>query len=571
MTSDAGASNDSSEYDSSSDVTSLEFAIFRNCVDFFIIVCTLFGNILIISSIWRVKKLRQVFSSVLVMNLAFCDVLLVLFSIPADMVESHTVSYPFSRFGCKLISPVATYYVNCIAITLTLISVERYLIIRYNLKFGSGMRRKVIVVIIIHLVALSIVIPYIMNQDIRLDDNGEMSCEEIWENETSKMYTIILFLVQFAIPLPVLFILYTLSWRTIQKRNLKTIRVLGSTKKRKIPACSSCCGKVETPNCRHRKRLNSKLSITSEVSIARQKQTKYYLKMFTFVVILFTVCMMPNQITWFYLAFKPRPLNKYVEMSFYWLTYANGVLNPWIYAGFNPYFKRAYRNFVKRFLSVCFKEEIRTLQGKRLETMIFHQNNSLPTTPKPPHERKTDMTTSGENYLWNTPWSIADNHNTSLSTIADKPVSNRKDYMTSSGENFLWNTPWSIADNQLNSSLLTISDSSLNAFFDEPEVKPEKSRNSYSISAAILSPYAMVFDDHPQTERNSKLYDQTLNNSPVTTTKTTTCGREIIEEGVEESPLSNTPPLMSFSDDTLTENLKQLSFKDFDQLSETHC
>lgn len=507
----------------------VEFTVFRNCVDLLIIACTLFGNVLIISSIGRVRKLRRVFSSVLVMNLAFCDILLVFFSIPGDIIESHAASYPFNRIGCKLISPIATYYVNTIAITLTLISIERYLAIRFNFKFRGGTRKKVTIVMIIHLVALVIVIPYMTNIDILKSKDGGLSCGERWSAETKKMYTIVLFLVQFGIPLPIIFILYTLSWRTIQKRNSKTIRVLTNINKRSMPTCSQCCyhNKSELPTCGHRKRLNSKLTVTSEVSIARQKQTKYYLKMFTAVVILFTVCMMPNQITWFYLAFKPRPLNPYIEVFFYWLTYANGVLNPWIYAGFNPYFKQAYRNFVKKFLSPCFKEEL-TMKGKRLDTMIFHQNNSAST---PSDLSRGPELKSGNEFLWNTPWNTADkrpNYKSSLSSLSD------------------------------------LDDDMINVYFDVPEnchkpkMRSGPHKTSRVVSAAILSSYDMVLD-YVQLKRASS--------NQLIKTKRTGKYSDNKEEEWSPSWLLNTHSL----DERLTEHLQNLTFNDFDELSETLC
>lgn len=82
----------------------------------------------------------------------------------------------------------------------------------------------------------------------------------------------------------------------------------------------------------------------SVASIKRLKQTRRTLKMFSCVVAVFAVCMLPNQITWIWVAFKGVHLNHVTTTIFYFLTYTNSVLNPWIYGAVNPTFRKAYRS-----------------------------------------------------------------------------------------------------------------------------------------------------------------------------------------------------------------------------------
>ena len=78
-------------------------------------------------------------------------------------------------------------------------------------------------------------------------------------------------------------------------------------------------------------------------SIKRMKQTRRTLRMFTCVVVVFAVCILPNQITWIWMAFNGAHLNHVLYTVFYFLTYTNSVLNPWIYGAVNPSFRKAYR------------------------------------------------------------------------------------------------------------------------------------------------------------------------------------------------------------------------------------
>lgn len=78
-------------------------------------------------------------------------------------------------------------------------------------------------------------------------------------------------------------------------------------------------------------------------SVKRMKQTQRTLRMFTCVVVVFAVCMLPNQITWIWMAFNGAHLNHVIYTVFYFLTYTNSVINPWIYGVVNPSFRNAYR------------------------------------------------------------------------------------------------------------------------------------------------------------------------------------------------------------------------------------
>jgi len=394
------------------------FTVARLIVDTFILVFSLFGNILIVISVWKMAKLRKVFTSVLIIQLAICDIFLVSIGITPHMFYIYDYStYNHGALGCKLLSPLATYQMNAISLIMVLISIERYITIKYNVRSSAGTFKKVSVTVFVHLFALGTVLPYIMTSSLVSYPNGTKQCLESWGTEAAMNYTIFLFLVQIGIPLPVMAVLYLLSWRTIQKRNAKTIKFMDNINVKAAPNLLKylCCVKFNLSfrQCRdNRKELKRRLSIASEVSLVRRKQTKYYLNMFTAVVLLFTLCMLPNQITWFYLTFEPKPLNKYVSIVFLWLTYSNAVLNPWIYAGCNPFFKRAYRNVIKKCVSV-FKRESKKQQPRisyrmkrmRTQTTVVHHDFG-----EMVHEIKTDYTGNGggNEYLWITPWYTQD-------------------------------------------------------------------------------------------------------------------------------------------------------------------
>ena len=412
------------------------FTTIRLIVDLSILLFSLFGNILIILSIWKMAKLRNRFTGVLIVNLAVCDILLVLFGLlPEIMVVYDSEKTPSNLIYCKLVNPLATCQVNAISAILVVISIERYVTIKYNKRPVNGLFQQSIATVFINLYAVATVMPYI--KTLNLSDS--LKCVETWSLTARKNYTIILFLIQIGVPLPVMITLYLLSWRIIRNRNTRTINVMNNNiphpllKRRKSMRYSFLKLTASAPRNENRK--------CSEASTARQKQTKYYLNMFTRVLVLFTLCMLPNQITWFYIEFEPKPLNLYVETIFYWLTFANAVLNPWIYAGYNPLFKRTYKCFMYNIFAscgfVCFDHKDADDDEKKKPGLVKRILRCMRDTETSSSEtlissslEKAKLTTQSKDEFIGIGEKMCDTQQTEINTD------------TQCKSNFLWITPW---------------------------------------------------------------------------------------------------------------------------------
>ena len=98
-----------------------------------------------------------------------------------------------------------------------------------------------------------------------------------------------------------------------------------------------------------RRRISAALTSSSSdnmcmASMKRMRQTRRTLRMFTCVVVVFAICMLPNQITWIWMSYNDGVhLHHVIYTVFYFLTYTNSVINPWIYGAVNPSFRKAYR------------------------------------------------------------------------------------------------------------------------------------------------------------------------------------------------------------------------------------
>ncbi|ELU04735.1 hypothetical protein CAPTEDRAFT_22840, partial [Capitella teleta] len=100
-------------------------------------VVTLFlgfvGNLLVIVSIFRYKRMRTVTNTFLT-SLASADLLLVIMCIPVKLAKWYSFTWTFGMFLCKVVHYLQSVTVACSILTLTAISLERYYAILHPMK-----------------------------------------------------------------------------------------------------------------------------------------------------------------------------------------------------------------------------------------------------------------------------------------------------------------------------------------------------------------------------------------------------------------------------------------------------
>lgn len=100
---------------------------------FFGVLC----NCVVIRSIFLARRMRGLASynikndciNLLVLNLALTDLLILLVSIPMDIVTEH-ISWPYGTFVCKFVSPIQDVSLTASTMTFSAIAIERYLVSR---------------------------------------------------------------------------------------------------------------------------------------------------------------------------------------------------------------------------------------------------------------------------------------------------------------------------------------------------------------------------------------------------------------------------------------------------------
>lgn len=167
---------------------------------FIISIC---GNSLCACIIFTRRQMKSV-TNLFILNLAIGD-LIYTFSIPFELaVVENNNKWIFPPFFCKVLSPLQTISMSSSLFTLTALSLARYKAILkpYNKQLKQTAAK--LIIILAWLFSTLTALPHAYHQTII---NNE--CQEKWMNtDGNKIYTLILFFVQYVIPLTIMTIAY---------------------------------------------------------------------------------------------------------------------------------------------------------------------------------------------------------------------------------------------------------------------------------------------------------------------------------------------------------------------------
>lgn len=362
-----------------------DISIASNIINISIFIISVIGNLFVILTVYSNKRLRTTLNY-LVVNLSICDIMIVTFTIPFSMIlqRYQEEGYIFGAFGCRVISPLATLSSNAAVFALLCITIERYIAIVHPLKWTSQKNHALKFIISTYVYSLVTVIPFGYYLELEVSSDGLSRCNEKWSIKASKAYTILLFLLQYGIPLPLMIGIYTKAWFEIKTQNDHTIKVSeeqrksrgmsvaddnqtnptrngisrkvresitseGSYREEMTYMCFTNCLFCFNPNL-VRTFLGNHDSVDTSSYIAnkRRRQTIRTFIMFLLIVVIFAVCSLPNQIAWLWMSFFAESATLISLMPiFYMLHYSNCVLNPLIYGGLNRTFRDGYKRVAR--------------------------------------------------------------------------------------------------------------------------------------------------------------------------------------------------------------------------------
>lgn len=338
--------------------------LWRYIVYITILVLALSGNMLLMTALIKIQRRKFTFTNLLLLNLAISDTLLVTSSVIFVIIRETLGSFRVGDIGCHMLYPIPTYCVNSAVMTLICLSVERFTAIKFPFSYNKLRCRSKFFIIFCHSIALICTLPYIV---VSTYEETIQDCNETWSDISGAIYTLFLCMMQYVIPLPLIIAIYSLAWLMIKKQNDEIVS-LAEKEKETDEISKQFSGESHTlvnqrnmglqrnssikNTERNLQQQKSKVAFSSAIAINRQKQTAGILRLFIVIVIVFSIFMLPNQISWILSTVKGQRFSKKWWTVSDWLTYTNSIVNPIIY-GLNKKYRQVYMSILKRFLYCC--------------------------------------------------------------------------------------------------------------------------------------------------------------------------------------------------------------------------
>ena len=347
---------------------SMDLRVPRYCVLGPIFLFSVTGNMLVILTVVLLRKMKTV-PMIFIANLAACDLTTTVSSIAFDLPVLELGYWPYGAALCKIIWPLATFSTNAAALTLVAISIDRYIsiICPLNMKCRITKGKCFRIIAGIYCVSAVAVAPYIVI--LKYNDNAR-SCDEDWPNgyNLDKVYTVVLFVLQYGLPLIVMSVVYTRIGLKLCKNTGKASELSAGKTNRARSSTTDTTSSLHSADKAHSpdKAANSLLK--------RKRLNEKTAKMLLCVVVVFLIFMMPHQLLWLSYdyasnteGFKQKEdLIVFICQAF---TYANSVLNAIIYGVLNGNFRRGFLSIIKCQCSKA-RQRNQARQVKRSETMF---------------------------------------------------------------------------------------------------------------------------------------------------------------------------------------------------------
>ncbi|XP_074906536.1 G-protein coupled receptor 83 isoform X1 [Buteo buteo] len=286
----------------------------------FIIVFSLFGNVLVCHVVVKIKRVHSA-TSLFIVNLAVADIMITLLNTPFTLARFVNSTWIFGKGMCH-VSRFAQYCsLHVSALTLTAIAVDRHQVIMHPLKPRISTAKGVIYISIIWIMATCFSLPHAIYQ-------------KLFTFEYSEEVTRCLCLPDFPEPAD-------LFWKYLDLTTFVLLYVL--------PLLIISAAYVTVAKKLWRRNVIG--DVTTEQYFALRKKNRKTIKMLMLVVILFAVCWFPLNCYVILLSSQTIHTNNALYFAFHWLAMSSTCYNPFIYCWLND----SFRSELKALLNLCRK------------------------------------------------------------------------------------------------------------------------------------------------------------------------------------------------------------------------
>ena len=283
-----------------------------------VFIVGLIGNSVVCWTIIRRRRMRSS-NYIFTFNLAFSDLVFVVFYVPSQMsAYENNHSWALGEAMCRIMYVILPITLSSSIGTLLAITGDRYRAVAQPMKPRITSYTMRFIIGIIWLSSFITALPVMIHSTLITVNNGAIVyCDEIWPNEIYKIvYWISIFVVQYLLPLVIILVLAVLI---------------------------ACHVKKNT------KQLRKSMSKVFEATVRlRIKQTSKIIRILVVLVVLYTICMLPQHVVYLWWQFgdlDKRPYRLYIFRFANVFPMANSAFNPIAYGTLNSDFKKAFKRF----------------------------------------------------------------------------------------------------------------------------------------------------------------------------------------------------------------------------------
>ncbi|XP_061185583.1 galanin receptor 2a-like [Saccostrea echinata] len=282
------------------------------------------GNGLVIFTLGKNGELTP--TNVYVINLALADLTFLIIVVPTTTVGFAVEEWVFGDAVCKICNYMIYVTLHATCFTLTALTIDRYhaIVNAVSSMNWRSRRTSTIVSMMVWAVSFLISIPFAMYHKEQKDVlHNKLYCVPDWgDEEKDKLVSLIVIFTTYVNPLGIIIVCYTQILRNLWSRKRHTY----------MPS------------------IKTEDDLNSSIPLSRRSQTRRrgkVTRMVFIVVLLFAVCWLPVHVFQLIRIFNPhfpKTTPVYVlKMISHTLSYANSIVNPFVYAFLNDGFRKAFR------------------------------------------------------------------------------------------------------------------------------------------------------------------------------------------------------------------------------------